>query len=537
MKQILIFLIVGLPFTSNAQWQWAKRIGSNYDVAASPFFADSNNNIYVSGNYQYECYFQSDTLRSNGYTDMFIAKYDQNGNEIWIKNFGGNNPFSTNESLRTYVDNTRNFIIAVGTFQGTLTIDGNSVVSFGSSDVFIAKFDFSGNCIWLKHGGGSGNDNGYAFTFDSNNDIFLTGSNADTATFDSFTVPPGNLFAKYDLSGTCLFAQRKYSGLSIIDIKSMNGDLILSGTTNNNSINIDTISVSLLAGSKALLAKINSSGEIYWLKTYGSYSNTTGNSIYLDAQNNIYYAGYFGDSATFNSITIYHSSTTLPDFFLAKLDNNGNAQWVRQCYTTGLAHGYAVSVDGDSNVYFSGDFNGTAQFGNFNVSAGTRSDFFISRYNSNGDCLGVRNFGVATSLNNIIVDNNGNVIVGGQFIETVTIGSQNLSSSNAINPDVFIAKADAITDISGLGRTANNQLVIYANPTAGKCSITVPDDFLHEKNLILSVFDNSGKLLQKKELEMNEDKIKLNLESEAKGIYNVILSNGGKSYSGKIIIE
>jgi hypothetical protein len=65
----------------------------------------------------------------------------------------------------------------------------------------------------------------------------------------------------------------------------------------------------------------------------------------------------------------------------------------------------------------------------------------------------------------------------------------------------------------------------------------VPDEFLHEKNLVLSIFDNTDKLIQQKTLEMNEGKIKVSLEAEAKGIYNVTLSNGKKSYGGKIVFE
>ena len=104
--------------------------------------------------------------------------------------------------------------------------------------------------------------------------------------------------------------------------------------------------------------------------------------------------------------------------------------------------------------------------------------------------------------------------------------------------DVFIAKLDVFTGVEeGEGRTANNQLIIYANPTTGKSNITVPDDFVNEKFLTLSIYDNIGKLIQQKTLEMNDGKIELNLESEAKGIYNVTLSNKKKSYNGKIIFE
>jgi photosystem II stability/assembly factor-like uncharacterized protein len=85
-------------------------------------------------------------------------------------------------------------------------------------------------------------------------------------------------------------------------------------------------------------------------------------------------------------------------------------------------------------------------------------------------------------------------------------------------------------------------LSIYPNPASDNCNLIVPDDFLYEKNLTLIIYDNSGKLIQQKTLEMNDDKmnngkIKLNLEAEAKGVYSVTLSNGKKSYNGKIVFE
>ena len=150
--------------------------------------------------------------------------------------------------------------------------------------------------------------------------------------------------------------------------------------------------------------------------------------------------------------------------------------------------------------------------------------------------MGIRHFGTATATR-LVADNNSNIIVGGQFLNTITIGTQSFTSSSTLYPDVFIAKADIITSIGGEDRIANNQLIIYANPNAGKCNISVPDDLLHEKNLTLSIYDNIGKLIQQKVLEMNDGKIKINLEAEAKGIYKVILSNNNKSYNGKIVFE
>jgi len=64
----------------------------------------------------------------------------------------------------------------------------------------------------------------------------------------------------------------------------------------------------------------------------------------------------------------------------------------------------------------------------------------------------------------------------------------------------------------------------------------IPYEFIPEKQITLLLFDSQGRLIQQAPVDNKTDgKIKLNIEAQAKGMYNVILSNGKKSYSGKII--
>src|SRR6185295_12462982 len=104
----------------------------------------------------------------------------------------------------------------------------------------------------------------------------------------------------------------------------------------------------------------------------------------------------------------------------------------------------------------------------------------------------------------LAVDNSGNVICGGPFINTVTIDINTFTAYG--DYDIYIAKIDEFTGEEEEERMANNQLIIYANPNAGKCNITVPDDFLHEKNLTLSIYDNNVRLIQQKTIEMHDGK-------------------------------
>jgi len=84
---------------------------------------------------------------------------------------------------------------------------------------------------------------------------------------------------------------------------------------------------------------------------------------------------------------------------------------------------------------------------------------------------------------------------------------------------------------------SGESLVIYPNPTTGTCNIVIPEEFLYESALTLSVYDASGVLVQQIELHNEGEDFSFKLEQKAKGVYLVVLSNGKKSYRGKIVFK
>ncbi|MEI6900413.1 MAG: T9SS type A sorting domain-containing protein, partial [Bacteroidota bacterium] len=88
-----------------------------------------------------------------------------------------------------------------------------------------------------------------------------------------------------------------------------------------------------------------------------------------------------------------------------------------------------------------------------------------------------------------------------------------------------------------LTRNVKDQLFIYANPTSGRCNITIPEEFIHEKTLNLTIYNSLGIKIQSIDLPAVEEEIQLNLSSHPAGIYHVVLNNGEKAYSGRIVID
>jgi len=244
------------------------------------------------------------------------------------------------------------------------------------------------------------------------------------------------------------------------------------------------------------------------------------------------FTGGFGDTIAFSANLI----TTLPnmtDMFLVKLNKDGNVQWLKQTHAD-HAEGVDLISDTDGNTYVTGYFNGEGSFGNYKIQSLSTKDMFLARYSTTGECKGVINFANGNG-NGLSQDVDGNPLFMFLFYGMTTVGRNSFESYGST--DFIFAKCSPITGLEEPQKNEQNSLRIYANPNTGKCNITIPDEFKNDKNLRLQIFDHKGRLIQQAAIENAEDKIKLNIEARAKGMYTAILSNGKKTYSGKIVFE
>lgn len=538
MKNLIIIpvLLLLFPFYSISQsWHWAKQIGSSYNgyERANNVFCDDNH-IYLVGSYGDSLIFPADTLTSNGNDDIFISKFDENGNAIWIRTIGGLSlsPSFDEDGFGSF-DTINHWLYISGTIVGIVYFgNGVSLNANNGEDAFIAKYDSSGSCQWAKLISSPGRDNSYCFVQPDGN-ILVAGKLSSNGTIDNLNISAGGFFARFDPNGNLLWAEHKFSGPEKFrfDLSFIGTDMVMTGYFDVNNSSIDTSTLILSGSINGFLARLDSMGQVHWIHTFSGPGINGGSGLKIDGSTNIYVTGGFQDSIQLASLKLYDTGQ---DFFLSKFDGNGNILWSVQANCDGnYAAGIDVVLDFDGNCYLTGLLSGNSHFGNFNVSTTNPSDMFISKFNSSGTCLGIRNFGHAGG-SSIALDNYNNVICSGAFFNTVNIGSNNFTSFGG--QDIYLAKLDDIVGIEE-GRLSNNLLNIYANPNDGTCFIQIPDDLVYDKNVTLSIYDASGKLIQQQLLQSNDEKLEINIEKMAKGVYPVILSNQTKSYSGKIVFE
>ncbi len=125
-----------------------------------------------------------------------------------------------------------------------------------------------------------------------------------------------------------------------------------------------------------------------WAQQGGGTGTDVGEAVAADAAGNVYVTGSFTGNADFSGQAVFNGG-----IFLAKYNSNGVVQWVR---TMGTGAGTAVAVDASGNVYFTGQFQGAANFGGIVLqasSSGSVPDAFVAKYNANGTALWAKKMG------------------------------------------------------------------------------------------------------------------------------------------------
>lgn len=154
LRQLCILLLLGIPSVSLSQsmkWGWSRSFagGGNISVATN-----SQNGIFVAGQYSNSTQVGSYTFTAVGGNDIVLTKYDTSGNLLWAKTFGG----SADDTPENITTDKNGDIFIIGSFSGSISFDAVSLTSSGGKDGFIVKLNATGTILWAKKIGGNADD-------------------------------------------------------------------------------------------------------------------------------------------------------------------------------------------------------------------------------------------------------------------------------------------------------------------------------------------------------------------------------------------
>ena len=343
-----------VKFNASGEMQWYRHPAGNGTESLWNMDVDASGNIFISGSFTNGISFGTQSFTGLG---SFVAKYDTNGNLLWVKRF----TLSWHKRLR--VDTAGN-IYLVGTFNSPLTY-GNITLTpaTGNGAAFIIKLNPVGDILWGRladHSSNSFNDV-YDVTADSTGNIYMSGTfGTGTLTLGGITLtsPHGSnaYIVKYNSDGTEQWAKRTGDGSCAVSIMSVepdaDGNIFASGTFCG-TLDLESTSLTASSGSRLFIAKYTSGGTVLWAKTAMPGGNSSSiRSADLDANGNLIVSGNAKGNVNLGNNVVLNTSFEAK--YIAKYSSDGTPQWITGSSETGINNEISVECWGENIIYSAG---------------------------------------------------------------------------------------------------------------------------------------------------------------------------------------
>ncbi len=388
-------------YDSSGNHIWSVSLGSGGQDEGSVLTVDSSGNVIVAGRFSNTIDFNPgatiNSHSSNGNRDIYVCKFNPNGQYVWSRTFGGS---GYDDAEDVEVDDLGNIFIT-GSFQNTVDFNpdpgfSNFETSNGIDDAYLLKVDSAGLFKWVKTFGGAGQDELSVLKIIDSKELYVGGYFTSTTTFS-----PG-----------------------VVLVSSGNAD--------------------------AFLAKFDTSANFHWVKSFGGTSFDAVYGMDISAEK-LYLTGAFSGTADLNPSVVQSNFTSagLYDSFFSSFDTSGNFNWARICSSTGYDIGEGVAIVNDSIVMFNTFFSATAFVSGVNNSMTLNSsggyDLANCFYDNSGELRSLFTMsskGAENTHTSYAIDGN-TLWISGYFGDTIDFDPSATVNTNTVNngiTDVFFSK-------------------------------------------------------------------------------------------------
>jgi Ca2+-binding RTX toxin-like protein len=276
--------------------------------------------------------------------------------------------------------------------------------------------------------GAAGHEEAYDIARDTAGNIYVAGHFSGSVDFDPG--PGANVLtsagpdevdafvAKYTAEGTFVWAQSlgMITGSAIfyaVAVDSL-GNVVAGGQFSGEGADSTLFSTGSFDG---MLASFDANGNRLWTQGFGSGDLTYLTEVIVDGANNIYTAGVFRGSVDMDAGpgTTLLTSTGSGSGFVAKLDASGALFWAGAVSSDGVLQVNQLALDGEGNLFSTGNFAGTADFdpgpGVFEISS---AGGFVLKLSQAGEFTWVRTIDNGQT-DGIAIDSEDNIIATGVF--------------------------------------------------------------------------------------------------------------------------
>jgi hypothetical protein len=236
---------------------WTRQFGGGGGDGGAGVALDAAGNPYVAGTTRGTMPGQV----TGGDYDAFVRRYDPEGNEVWTRQFGGNE----GEGARSVAIGSGGKVLIVGSTQGSFPEHSNA----GGFDVFVTQYDLDGNALWLRQFGSDVNDFGVAVATDDNGQVTVVGSTDGVLLTKSTGGGTDSFIRRYDSTGTAVWTEQfggTYTDAALAVAMDPQGRAFVVGSTARSAPGRPG------SGQDAFISCYDSIGRQLWVSEFGTES-------------------------------------------------------------------------------------------------------------------------------------------------------------------------------------------------------------------------------------------------------------------------
>jgi len=313
-----------MRYDSAGNQAWSRQITTTEGVILTSVAGDGSGGVYAAGSTQGPLGGQAST----GVDEPFLLRYDATGNLLWARVFGTGDG---DLGLSVASDGAGNAYVCgftPGDMYGT---------NQGGFDVFLAKYDSSGDQQWVRQFGGTGFEEGRSVAVDAAGNAYVTGYTTGELAASPSAGGYDAYLAKYDASGNQQWV-RQWGA---------------EGTDMGEEVAADSQGFAYVFGQAddvdLFVRKYDGAGNLVWEADVSTPQADVARSIAIDEDGNVLLSGR--TNGEFDG----ERSDWRCNAFLAKLDESGEMKWGELWGTQEREESAdGVATDPWGNVYLSG---------------------------------------------------------------------------------------------------------------------------------------------------------------------------------------
>ncbi len=390
----LITLVLSFLFTTGmAQVQLISGLGQEHiqDLAKDPA-----GNVYVLGSFENNLLIGGEEIQSNGGSDMFLAKYDDNLSLQWVKSWGG----KLDETAGQIVVTPTGSLMMTAHYEGPWVIEGRKLQALGKQHVTLLTLQPSGEVIHVAQLPGEGTFTSQALATNMEGDRFLA---------------------------------LQYEG-----VMQVNGVRFAAP----------------LGQPEVLLLKGTSSKEWDWARTFTGADREGNAQLATDPSGGVFIALTFSDRLDVGDESLTADGNS--DFFLGHYSSAGLLNWYNRSWGAGHDRAHAITTDPTGAVYVTGHFSQQIRIGGLEAASASGNDMFIAKWNAAGkeEWLRVGSGGMGPDAGYAISWNDDMLWVTGKYAEGITFDTYSLEGAD--DTEMFLATYASNGVMNGLIRAGGN---------------------------------------------------------------------------------